>query len=92
MLTRDFESCEVAQILPVNASSTKDVNHIINESRCVTFAGRWDETDALKFGPLASFEIERPSVVVVVRAIGAAEAVEMSMTTDYQVSEGRQRT
>ena len=92
MLTRDFESCEVAQILPVDTSSTKDVNHIINKSRCVAFPWRWNETDALKFSPLAGFEIERPSVVVVVRAIGAAEAVEMSMTTDYQVSWGRQRT
>jgi hypothetical protein len=91
-LTGNLERRKVAEILAVYASTTKDVNYIVDQCGRMTFSRRRDEPDALKFCPFPRIEVESPCVVIVILAIRpskakySSEAVRKDPDTTYIIS------
>ena len=78
MRTGNLECSKVTQILSVNSTPTKNIDHIIHECRCVTLPWRRNKSNTLEFGPFTRCEVERPGVVVVIRAVGSSKAGQAS--------------
>lgn len=68
------ESSQVAQIFAIHIPSSECVDDVVNDGSSVTFPRDWDVANAGQFCPFAGGDVHRPSVVVVVAAIGSSEA------------------
>ena len=72
--TGNLESSQIAEVLAVNTTTTKDVNNVVNQRSGVSLAGYGDIANAGELLPGASIDIKGPGIVVMIRSVRAAES------------------
>jgi hypothetical protein len=74
--TGDSERGEILQVLAVDAPSSKDVHHVVDQGRGVSLARYGDVANARELDPDARVGVVAPRVVVVILAVRSSEACE----------------
>lgn len=74
-LTGYAERAHVAQVLAVHGTPAVNVDHVLDDGGSMSFSGRWDESQGSDLGPLPCLRVELPSVVVMIFAVRASEAM-----------------
>ena len=76
-LTGHFEGTKITKVLPVNPSTTEDVDYIVDHRSGVALSWGRNEADAGQLGPRPGVGVERPSIIVVVLAVCCTEPGEL---------------
>ena len=91
-VTGDLEAREVAEILAVGPTTTKDVHNVVDHTGRVALPRHGNVADTLELGPRHRGKVPAPRVIVVELAVRAAKDVQPVLVHDRRVPRASRRT